>query len=338
VSETVVITGGSAGVGRATAVAFARRGAAVAVLARGRDGLDGAVKDIEQAGGRALAIEVDVADAAAVEAAAARVEDELGPIDVWVNNAMTTVFAPVDEITPEEFERATAVTYLGQVHGCLAAIRRMKPRDRGVIVNVGSALAYRGIPLQAPYCGAKFAVRGFTDSLRSELRQDGSAVRVAMVHLTAIDTPQFGWCRSKLPNHPQPVPPIYPPERAAASIVAVALDGRRHDIVGSWNWLIIQGNKLMPGVLDLYAAATGRDSQQTDQPVPADRPDNLFEPVDGAGGGDVGAHGIFGDRAGGVLDPAFLRDLPQALGTLAASGVHRAVDVARHLPLGRFVA
>jgi NAD(P)-dependent dehydrogenase (short-subunit alcohol dehydrogenase family) len=246
----VVVTGASAGVGRATAVAFAERGARVALIARGEAGLDGAVKEIDNLGGRGLAVPTDVADAGAVEAAATLIEEELGPIDVWVNNAMTTVFAPADRITADEYQRATAVTYLGQVHGTLAALRRMKPRDRGTIVNVGSALAYRPIPLQAPYCAAKFAVRGFTGSLRTELLHQGSKVRVAMVHLPAVNTPQFGWCRAKVSRHPQPVPPIYEPDVAAQAIVRVALDGRRHDIVGVWNWLIIQGNKLAPGVLD----------------------------------------------------------------------------------------
>lgn len=291
--RVVVITGASAGVGRATARAFAERGAAVGLLARDTEGLEGARADVEAAGTRALAVGLDVADAEQVESAAGRIEAELGPIDVWINNAMTTVFAPVTEITPEEFRRATEVTYLGAVYGTMAALARMGPRDRGVIVQVGSALAYRAIPLQAPYCGAKHALRGFTDSLRTELLHEGSGVRLTMVHLPALNTPQFSWCRTRLPRHPQPVPPIYDPEVAARAIVWASEHNRRELWVGYPTVLAIVGNKLAPGLADRYLARTGYRSQQTDVPVDPERDDNLFHPVPG----DFGAHGQFGERA-----------------------------------------
>jgi NAD(P)-dependent dehydrogenase (short-subunit alcohol dehydrogenase family) len=217
-AEVVVITGASAGVGRATVREFARRGAHVALLARGNDGLEGAKKDVEAAGGKALVLPVDVAQADQVEAAAAAVESNFGPIDIWVNNAMVSVFSPIKMTTAEEFKRVTDVTYLGYVYGTLAALKSMLPRDRGVIVQVGSALAYRGIPLQAAYCGAKHAVQGFVDSLRSELLHDRSNVRVTMVQLPALNTPQFSWVKSRLPKKPQPVPPIFQPEVAAKAI------------------------------------------------------------------------------------------------------------------------
>jgi short-subunit dehydrogenase len=291
--EVVVITGASAGVGRATAVAFARRGARIGLLARGKDGLEGARADVESAGGEALPLPTDVAHNDQVEAAAEAIEDRFGPIDVWVNNAMTTVFSPLKKITAEEFKRATEVTYLGTVYGTMAALRRMYPRDRGTIVQVGSALAYRSIPLQAPYCGAKHAIAGFTDSLRSELIHDRSKIHLTMVQMPALNTPQFSWCKTKMPRHPQPVPPIFQPEVAAEAIVWAAHHTRREVFVGAPTVEAIEGNKVAPGKLDEYLARTCYDGQQTDQPVSPDRPNNLFEPV----AGDHGAHGIFDDRS-----------------------------------------
>src|SRR3954466_8570725 len=261
--RVVVVTGASAGVGRATAIAFASRGARVALLARGRAGLEGARRDVVNAGGVAFPLPVDVADADGIELAAAAIERELGPIDVWVNNAMTSVFSPVKEMTADEFRRVTEVTYLGVVHGTLSALRRMLPRDRGAIVQVGSALAYRGIPLQAAYCGAKHAIQGFTESLRCELLHDGSGVQVSMVHLPAMNTPQFDWVKSRLPRRPQPVPPIYQPEVAADAIVWAAGHRRRELSVGAMTAAVIWGNKVAPGLGDRYLAATGFDSQQT---------------------------------------------------------------------------
>jgi NAD(P)-dependent dehydrogenase (short-subunit alcohol dehydrogenase family) len=287
----VAITGASAGVGRATAIAFARRGARIGLLARGRAGLDGARRDVEAAGGRALVLPTDVAEAAQVEAAAAQVEQTLGPIDVWVNNAMASVFSPIKEMTPEEFERVTQVTYLGAVYGTLAALRRMLPRNRGSIIQVGSALAYRGIPLQAAYCGAKHALQGFCDSLRCELLHDDSAVRLTMVQLPAMNTPQFDWVRSRLPRRAQPVPPIYEPEVAANAIVWASEHDRREIYVGGPTVAAIVGNKLAPGVADWYLARTGFDSQQTGEPERPERPDNLFQPVDEQR--DFGPHGRF---------------------------------------------
>lgn len=292
-SEVVVITGASAGVGRATARAFAQRGARIGLLARGKDGLEGARSDVEKAGGEALAVPTDVADSDQVEAAAIAVEKQFGPIDIWVNNAMTTVFSPLKEITAEEFKRATEVTYLGTVYGTMAALRRMSPRNRGTIVQVGSALAYRSIPLQAPYCGAKHAIAGFTDSLRSELIHDRSGIHLTMVHMPALNTPQFSWCKTKLPRHPQPVPPIFQPEVAAEAIVWAAHHKRREVFVGAPTVQAIEGNKVAPALLDTYLARTCYDGQQTDEPVRPDRPNNLFEPVEG----DHGAHGIFDGRS-----------------------------------------
>ena len=289
----VVITGASSGVGRACARAFARRGAQVALLARGADGLEAAAAEARASGVRAVAIPTDVAEHAEVEAAAERTERELGAIDVWVNNAMLSVFSPVKELEAEEVRRVTEVTYLGYVHGTLAALRRMLPRDDGVIVQVGSALAYRAIPLQAAYCAAKHAIEGFTESLRCELLHDDSRVRVTMVHLPALNTPHFSVVRSRLPRHPKPVPPIFEPELAAEAVVWAAEHPRRELVVGFSTLKALLANKIAPGLLDRYLARSGYDSQQTDLPVAPDRPDNLWEAVPG----DRGAHGIFGDEA-----------------------------------------
>jgi NAD(P)-dependent dehydrogenase (short-subunit alcohol dehydrogenase family) len=294
--QVVVITGASAGVGRATARAFARRGAHIGLLARGREGLEGARSDVETLGGRAIVIPTDVADAHQVESAAETVERELGPIDVWVNNAMTSVFSQIAELEPEEVKRVTEVTYLGAVYGTLAALRRMRRRDRGVIVQVGSALAYRAIPLQSAYCAAKHAVQGFTESLRCELLHDKSHIRVSLVHLPALNTPHFSWVKSRLPRKPQPVPPIYQPEIAAEAIVWATEHDRREIEVGLPTVLAIEGNKLFAGLMDDYLARNGYDSQQTDEPVEDGRRDNLWEPIPG----DRGAHGEFGHRASPV--------------------------------------
>ncbi len=291
--EIVVVAGASAGVGRATVRRFARDGAHLALLARGTERLESTVREVEEMGGRALAIPADVADPEAVEAAADRVEDELGPIDIWVNNAMATVYAPVTETSPEEFRRATEVTYLGSVWGTMAALRRMLPRDRGTIVQVGSALAYRGIPLQAAYCGAKHALQGFLESLRTELIHEGSSVRVTMVQLPALNTPQFSWARTKLERKPQPVPPIFQPEVGAEAIVWAAHHPRRELNVGWPSVKTVVGSKIAPGIADRYLAKTGYESQQREEPVEPGRADNLFEPVEG----DYGAHGAFDDRA-----------------------------------------
>jgi short-subunit dehydrogenase len=281
----VVITGASAGVGRATARAFARRGAKLGLLARAGAGLERACEEA----GAAVAVPTDVADAEQVEHAAGVVEAELGPIDVWVNNAMTTVFSPFVDVSADEFRRATEVTYLGTVYGTMAALRRMRERNRGTIVQVGSALAYRSIPLQAPYCGAKAAIRGFTDSVRCELFHDRSRVRITMVQLPALNTPQFEVAGTKLPRHPRPVAPIYQPEVAAEAIVWAAANRRREVLVGGSTTAAVLGNKVAPWLGDLYLAKTGYEAQQTDEPVDPDRPDNLFGPVPG----DHGAHGIF---------------------------------------------
>ncbi|HEX3804840.1 MAG TPA: SDR family oxidoreductase [Solirubrobacteraceae bacterium] len=292
--EVVVVTGASAGVGRAVAHAFARRGARVALLARDKKGLKATAAEVEELGGQALTLPVDVADAAAVDAAADSVENQLGPIDVWVNDAMATILAPVHETTPREFERATSVTYLGTVYGTMAALSRMRTRDRGVIVQVGSALAYRAIPLQAAYCGAKFAIRGFTDSLRTELLHEHSHVRITMVQLPAVNTPQFEWCLTRMPGHPQPVPPIFQPEVPGEAVYWAAHHRRRELWVGHSTFKAILANYVAPSIADRYLARTGYDSQQiTDLPVPADRPANLFEPVPHV----AATHGRFDESA-----------------------------------------
>jgi NAD(P)-dependent dehydrogenase (short-subunit alcohol dehydrogenase family) len=292
-SEVVVVTGASAGVGRATVRAFAERGAHLGLIARGRDALEATRREVEDVGGKALALPLDVADHDQVEAAAARVEAELGPIDVWVNNAMVSVFSPVKEMLPAEYQRVTNVTYLGYVWGTLAALRRMLPRDRGAIVQVGSALAYRGIPLQSAYCAAKHAVQGFCDSLRTELLHDGSRVRLCMVQMPALNTPQFGWVKSRLPRQPMPVPPIFQPEVAARAVVWAARHDRREIYVGWPAVKAIVGNKVAPGYADRYLARNGYEAQQYDGLADRHRADNLWEPLPG----DAGAHGIFDERA-----------------------------------------
>jgi NAD(P)-dependent dehydrogenase (short-subunit alcohol dehydrogenase family) len=294
----VVITGATGGIGRACARAFAARGYRVALLARGVEGLRGASEDVAADGGVAFPIEVDTAADGALDAAAGRVEAELGPIDVWVNDAFTSVFAPFEEIGADEFRRVTEVTYLGFVNGTRAALARMRPRDRGVIVQVGSALAYRGIPLQSAYCGAKHAIQGFTESLRCELLHDRSRVRVTMVQLPAVNTPQFDWVLSRLPRQPQPVPPIYQPELAADAVVYAAEHPRRREYwVGGSTVATLLANAVAPGLLDRYLARTGYRSQQTDQPREEDQPANLWRPADRIGGEDFGAHGEFDRHA-----------------------------------------
>ena len=291
--KVAVITGAGAGVGRATAEEFARQGYDVALLSRDPDRLNRAADELKRYGGRALQIPTDVADAAAVEAAADRVEAELGPIDVWVNVAMATVFAPVSKLTAEEVERGTKVTYLGQVHGMMAALKRMRTRNRGTIVNVGSALAYRSVPLQSIYCGAKAAIRGFTDSLRSEIIHDKLGVHVTMVDLPAINTPQFDWARNKMGRKAKPVAPIYEPEVPARAIFFAATHKRRDVWLGFSTVKAILGNRIAPGLLDRYLAKSGYSGQLTDHPTAPDAPDNLFEPVKG----DYASHGRFDDRS-----------------------------------------
>ena len=291
--EVVVVTGASAGVGRAVVREFARRKAAIGLIARGQDRLEAAKKEVEEQGGSALALSLDLADSGAVQRAADQVANTFGPIDVWVNNAMTTVFAPLKDIRPEEFKRATEVTYLGCVYGTMAALKHMLRRDQGIIVQVGSALAYRSIPLQAPYCGAKHAIVGLTDSLRCELIHQKSKVHVTVVHLPAMNTPQFSWCRTRLPRHPQPVPPIFQPEVAARAIYYAAHSKRREVFVGGSTMKAIYGQDVAPSFADWYLGTHGYEAQQTEEPVAPDRPDNLFEPV----AGDWAAHGIFTEQA-----------------------------------------
>jgi short-subunit dehydrogenase len=287
--QVVVVTGASAGVGRATVRAFASRGTSIGLLARGTEGLQGVAKDVEAQGSQALPISVDVADSAAVDEAAARIEEDLGPIDVWVNNAMTSVFSPISDTPPEEIRRVTDVVYLGVVHGTISALRRMRPRDEGVIVQVGSALAYRGIPLQAAYSGAKHAITGFTDSLRTELLHERSGVRITEVHLPAMNTPQFGWVRSRLPRKARPVPPIYQPEIAADAIVWAATHRRRHLYVGFPTVATVWASRFFPSLVDRYLGRNGYDAQQTDELEDPGRPNNLERPVEG----DRGPHGAF---------------------------------------------
>ncbi len=317
--QVVMITGASAGVGRAAAIRFARQGARIGLLARGRAGLEGARRDVEAAGGEAVVLQADVADADAVEQAAARLEETYGALDVWITNAMASVYSPIADTPADEFKRVTDVTYLGVVPGPLAALRRMRPRTRGVIVQVGSALAYRGIPLQAAYCAAKHAVQGFCDSLRAELLHDGSHVQVTMVQLPALNTPQFDWVKSRLPYRGQPVPPIFQPEVAADAIVWAASAGRREIYVGAPTVIAIVGNKLLPGLGDAYLARTGVEAQQTDEPERPDRPHNLWEPVDDDR--DFGAHGRFDGRARDTSYQLWVTQHRALLGLVAGAGL-----------------
>ena len=291
--EVVVITGASAGIGRATVRRFAKDKAYIGLLARGLDGLEGALEEVEAAGGRAVVLPTDVADPTQVEAAAAAVERQLGPIDIWINDAMANVFAPFKEMSPEEFRRVTDVTYLGAVYGTMSALKRMLPRDRGTIVQVGSALAYRSIPLQSAYSGAKHGIQGFTDSLRSELIHDHSNVHVTMVQLAGVNSTQFELVRSRMPNKSKPLGPVYQPELAAEAIYWAAHHHRRELYVGGPAFESIAANKIAPGVLDRYLARIGYKGQQTSEPKDPDKPDNLWQPVPG----DHGVHGPFAKEA-----------------------------------------
>jgi NAD(P)-dependent dehydrogenase (short-subunit alcohol dehydrogenase family) len=319
--EVVVITGASAGVGRATAREFGRHGASIGLVARGTERLEATRKEIESLGGRALVLPCDVADPEQVEKSAAAVEAEFEAIDVWVNNAMASVFSPVELMTPDEFKRVTEVTYLGVVYGTISALRRMRRRDRGSIVQVGSALVYRSIPLQSGYCAAKNAVAGFTDSLRCELIHERSRIHLTMVQMPALNTPQFSWVKSRLPRKAQPVPPIFQPEVAARAIYWAAHHRRREIWVGGSTVAAIVGQKVAPGLLDVYLGRTGYEAQQYDGPSDPHQPDNLFQPVPG----DFGAHGNFDERAH-ERSPELWIDLHRwlvGLGILGATGIYR---------------
>jgi len=322
-----VVTGASAGVGRATAIELARAGFDVALLARGHAGLEAAAEDVRREGRRALAVPTDVAEFGEVDRAATRAEEELGPITAWVNDAMTTVFAPLEDVTPDDFARAVQVTFLGQVWGTMAALARMRPRDEGTIVNVGSALAFIGIPLQSAYCSSKFACRGFYESVRAELLHEGSHVRMAMVHLPAVNTPQFDWCKTSLPKHPQPVPPIYQPEVPARAIVDAVLPAKPSRVLGAWNKLLVAAAQVAPNLGNHYAAIGAWESQMTDEPVRPDRPVDLRTPVDDAH--DHGAHGRFDARAKGVRDPSFLKSLPTAADNFVRAACRAGADSVR---------
>jgi NAD(P)-dependent dehydrogenase (short-subunit alcohol dehydrogenase family) len=319
-TQTVVITGASAGIARATARLYGARGANVGLIARGQAGLDGAAQDVIEAGGQALAVPTDVADHAQVEKAATEIEAQFGPIDVWINVAFASVFAPFAEITPDEFRRVTEVSYLGFVYGTMVALSRMRPRGAGTIVQVGSALSERAIPLQSAYCGAKHAINGFTESLRCELLHEGSNVHVTVVQMPAVNTPQFSWVLSRLPRHPQPVPPIYQPEVAAHGVLFAADHPQRKQYwVGGSTAATLLAQKLAPALLDRYLAKTGFDSQQTKQEVPAgSRPDNLFDPVDRPDGSDHGAHGAFDDRSHQRSLQLWMSHHPALTGAVAA--------------------
>ncbi|WP_063813413.1 SDR family oxidoreductase [Herbidospora daliensis] len=333
--QVVVVTGASGGVGRAVAEAFGARRAKVALLARGVTGLGAAAGEVRRGGGTPLEIPVDVSDFAQVDAAAARAEAELGPINVWVNVAFTSVFAPFEDIRPDEYRRVTEVTYLGYVHGTMAALNRMRPRDRGTVVQVGSALAYRGIPLQSAYCGAKHAIQGFNEALRCELLHAHSGVHVTMVQLPAVNTPQFSWVLSRLPRQAQPVPPIYQPEVAARAVLHAADHPERREYwVGASTVATLIANAVAPGLLDRYLARTGFDSQQTDRPRSRRQPVNLWAPADGPHGRDYGAHGAFDDRAAAVSPQAWASRhhlLVAALGAVAGAAAVVIRMRSRHL-------
>jgi NAD(P)-dependent dehydrogenase (short-subunit alcohol dehydrogenase family) len=325
-TQVVAVTGASGGIGRATALEFARRGDRVALVARGEAGLEGAAAQIRELGVDVLAVPTDVADHDQVAAAVALIEDELGPIDVWVNVAFTSVFAKFDDITPEEYRRATEVTYLGYVWSTMAVLPRMKQRNRGTIVHVGSALAYRGIPLQTAYCGAKHATQGFHEALRCELLHEHSDVHVTMVQMPAVNTPQFSWVLSKLPEHAQPVPPIYQPEVAARAVLFAADHPRRREywVASSTVWTLM-ANAVAPGLLDRYLGRTGFAAQQTGDLRADGQPANLWDPADGADGRDFGSHGAFDDRShSGSRQQWVAHRYPQvgaALAALTAGGV-----------------
>ncbi|MFI1535310.1 SDR family oxidoreductase [Streptomyces anandii] len=334
-AQTVVITGASAGIGRATARLYGGRGADVVLVARGRAGLDAAAKEVESLGGRALVHEADVADPDQVEAAAAAAEEHFGPVDVWINCAFSTVFAPFEEISHEEYRRATEVTYLGFVNGTRSALKRMLPRDRGTIVQVGSALGERSVPLQSVYCGAKHAINGFTSSLRTELLHRGSGVHVTVAQMPAVNTPQFSWVTSRLSRHPQPVPPIYQPEVAARGVVHAADHPRRKQYyIGATTVATVWANRFFPALLDRYLARTGYGSQQTDQRPPTGD-SNLFEPVDAAAGTDHGAHGMFDDASHGSSLEAVLARHPAAVASAVASAVGVGVAATARAALSR---
>jgi len=330
VTQTVVITGASAGIGRATAELFGKRGARVALIARGEAGLEGAAQAVRDGGGTALVLPADVADFDAVDQAATRAEAELGPIDVWVNVAFTSVFAPFTKITPTEFKRVTEVSYLGYVHGTMAALQRMVPRDRGTIVQVGSALGYRAIPLQSAYCGAKHAINGFTESVRTELLHDHSHVKITIVQMPAVNTPQFSWVLSRLPRHPQPVPPIYQPEVAAQAVAFAAEHPDRKEYwAGGSTAATIFAQKFAAPVLDRYLGRTGYKSQQTGEQEPAGQPNNLWEPLDQAPGSDHGAHGEFDDKARTVSHHDELSEVAEVAGSAVTRAFGSLITTAR---------
>ena len=328
--RTAVVTGASAGVGRAVACEFARHGWTIGLIARGKAGLMAARTDVERLGGVGLVLPADVADATAVMAAADRFVERFGGIRVWVNAAMATILAPVSDTTPEEFRRVTEVTYLGQVHGAMAALRHMRPKGYGTVLSVGSALAYRGIPLQAPYCAAKFATRGFLDSLRSELLHEESPIRITEVHLPAVNTPQFNWARNKMPKRPMPVPPVFQPEAIAREIYKAALQGPREVWLGTSAAKAILGDAAAPGLVDRVLSGQGYSGQQTKEPS-RDRPDNLFEPMDRER--DFGARGRFDDIASGhvtAINPLWLK-----MGAVATVGARAAGTLVLAVAWGR---